>query len=70
MDGLVLLSLLVVRIKDSLIESVGVHFELNHRFILLTLSIFRSLQSDGDLEDNKLGLICSLIMKEPTWPFW
>ena len=51
-DGLVLLSLLLARIKDSLIESVGVHFELNHRFVPLTLSIFRSLQSDGDLEDN------------------
>ena len=52
MDGLVLLSLLLARIKDPLVEGVGVHFELNHRFVPLTLSIFRSLQSDGDLEDN------------------
>ena len=52
MDGLVLLSLLLIRIKDPLIESVRVHFELNHRFVPLTLSIFRCFQSDGKLEEN------------------
>ena len=51
-DSLVLLSLFFMRIEDSLIESVRVHLKLNHRFVPLTLSIFRSLQSDGNLEKH------------------
>ena len=51
-DGLVLLSLLLVRIKDTLIEGVRVHFKLDHRFVPLTLSILRSLHGDGNLENN------------------
>ena len=59
MDGLVLLSLLLLRVEDSLVESVRVHFELNHRFVPLALGIFRTLESDGDLEDNLLTTVSS-----------
>ena len=55
-DGLVLLFLLLVRIKDTLIEGVRVHFKLDHRFVPLTLSILGSLHSDGNLENNLLIL--------------
>ena len=52
MDGLVLQLLLMLGIEDALVESVGVHLELDNRFVLLALGIFRSLQSDGNLEHN------------------
>ena len=68
MDGLVLLSLLLLRVEDSLVESVRVHFELNHRFVPLALGIFRTLQSDGDLEENLTQFIVLGITI--TWPFW
>ena len=55
-DGLVLLSLLLVRIEDTLIEGVRVHFKLDHRFVPLTLSILGSLHCDGNLENNLLIL--------------
>ena len=57
MDGLVLLLLLLQGVEDTLVESVGIHLELDNRFVSLTLGIFRSLQSDGNLETKLFQLI-------------
>ena len=63
-DGLVLLSLLLVRIEDTLIEGVRVHFKLDHRFVPLTMSILRCLHSDGNLENGLLILNLFAMVKD------